>query len=151
MLTQHQRWENAKTLLIKQISLNIKPVSDKNLRERPLTQEEVEQKRQWISILDKKLNGTYTKTKKTKTKQGQEGEDGYLIEIYTVKYGYIKNSQRRKLKGQSKKKLKKVKTLSLIQTVKSRPGLITMYKTGLMGLSPKSHVFKVRKIENTGN
>lgn len=145
MQTQEQKRMRAKELLIKQLEVGIKPITHSNLNERPYTPQEREEKEKQIKILEQRLAGV--KRKKTKTTIKRIEEDEWVIEIYSVKFGYIKNSERRKNKGKSGKKMKKVKTLSLTQTVKNRPGLILQYKNGLMGVSPKNHVFKLVKKE----
>lgn len=74
-------------------------------------------------------------------------EDRWFIDIYTIKYGYMKNSERRKNKGKSKKKMRRVKTVSFIKSIIAQPGMIQSFKEGKMGISPKSHTFKMRKDE----
>jgi hypothetical protein len=100
-----------------------------------------------VKILHDRLNGTKkaVKRKNTEGTGNNSKEDRWLIDIYSVNYGYVKNSERRKNKGKSKKKLKKVKTVSLLRTVVAQNGMITAYKEGRMGLSPKSHAFKLRR------
>jgi hypothetical protein len=83
---------------------------------------------------------------KQKLKPGTaEIADKWYIDVYTIKYGYIKNSERRKNKGKSRKKMKRVKTVSFIKSMIAQPGMIQAFKEGRMGLSPKHHTFKLRR------
>ncbi len=148
MHTQEQKRLRAKQLLVQQIELGIKPISKKNPVERPYTEREIQEKKDQIEILNARLNGEKRFSKNKKQQEVRE-EENWVIEIYKINFGYVKNSERRKLKGGSKKKLKKVKTMTLHQTVKNRPGLINQYKAGLMGISPKTHAFKM--VQKTTN
>lgn len=71
----------------------------------------------------------------------------WIIEIYTVTYGYIKRSERKKNKGKSTKKMKKHKTVSFLRSMIAQPGMIQLLREGRMGVSPKTHTFRLRKEE----
>lgn len=112
----------------------------------PLTKEDITRIKKELVALDGKPR------KKGATKKKQEGEvteekDKWFIDIYSISMSYVRNSERRKNKGKSKKKMKKVKNTAFVKSVVARPGLITQYKDGKMGISPKTHVFKMRKEE----
>lgn len=102
-----------------------------------------------IGILNDRLNGIKKRKKKNRSEKEQVSEEkDWVIDIYNVVYGYAKRSERRKTKGKSRKSLKRTKNVSLLKTVKNKPGLITAYRDGKMGVSPKNHKFILRKIEN---
>lgn len=71
----------------------------------------------------------------------------WIIEIYTVTYGYIKRSERKKNKGKSTKKMKKHKTVSFLRSMVAQPGMIQSLREGRMGVSPKTHTFRLKKEE----
>lgn len=99
--------------------------------------------------IEKELNNLLNpKAKKAEVNPvTKQVEDRWFIDIYTIKYGYMKNSERRKNKGKSKKKMRRVKTVSFIKSIIAQPGMIQSFKEGKMGISPKSHTFKMRKDE----
>ena len=70
-----------------------------------------------------------------------------IIDIYTVTYGYIKRAERRKNKGKSTKKMKKHKSVSFLRSMIAQPGMIQSLREGRMGISPKTHTFRLRKEE----
>ena len=72
-----------------------------------------------------------------------------MIDIFSIKYGYVKQSERRKNKGKSKKKLKKVKHSTLLKTVHAQVGMMQNLREGRGGYSPKHHSFRMRKLEDT--
>lgn len=72
-------------------------------------------------------------------------EDRWYIDIYSISMSSIKRSERKKNKGKSRKALKQVRSTSFLKSVVAQPGMIQNYKEGRMGLSPKSHVFKMRR------
>jgi hypothetical protein len=112
-----------------------------------LTDQDRERIKSEVKHLHDYLNGV-KKVKKKKAAEAQSDKnDKWIIDIYTVTYGYVKNSERRKKanKGKSKKKMKKVKTVSLIKSITAQPGMVRNYTEGRMGLSPKSHIFKLRR------
>lgn len=76
-------------------------------------------------------------------------KERWFIDIYTIHLGYIKNSERRKNKGKSRKKMKKIKTTSFVKSMVAQPGMIQSFREGRMGVSPKSHTFRLRKEELT--
>jgi hypothetical protein len=143
-----QRRQSALSLLTKQLEAGIKPASRKNPEERPLTDKEINEKKSQIDTLQRRLRGEkVVKKQVVNGKTVEKQDDGFSIEIYSVRYGYQSKAAARSAKGKKKKGMKKVKTMTLLQTVKNRPGLITAYKNGTMGISPKSHVFKMVKKE----
>ena len=73
--------------------------------------------------------------------------DKWIIDIFTVTYGYIKRSERKKNKGKSTKKMKKHKSVSFVRSVIAQPGMIQSLREGRMGISPKTHTFRLRKEE----
>jgi hypothetical protein len=135
------RRERAKERLTAQLASGVKTTKEGT---QPLTDQD--RKR-----IKKELEVLATDGKKKKPTPGKDGreekQEKWFIDIYSINYGYIKNSERRKNKGKSRKKMKKVKTMSLVKSVVAQPGMITSYKDGRMGLSPKFHAFKLRKEE----
>jgi hypothetical protein len=134
-----------------------KPVSKNNLVEREYTKEEIAEMQSQIEVLKRRINGeSISKTKtpkirssKSKDVDSENYDDGYVIKIYSVKFGFVNKAAKKQTKGKSKavkKKMKKEKNDVLVQTVKNRPGLINRYKSGLMGYSPKNHTFKMVKV-----
>lgn len=105
-----------------------------------------DQKRYVQEILNIKANLDGNKKVKV-VSPSEKPDDKWVIDIFSIKYGYVKQSQRRKNKGKSKKKMKRVKTSSLVKTVSNHPGLLDSYREGRMGMSPKTHTFRMRKIE----
>jgi hypothetical protein len=108
------------------------------------------QKREIENIKKNISDGKKRKRKKHQPQEGAPKEEGrYLIDIYRVHYSYAKNSERRKRKkgGNKGKRIKRQKSLTLLKTVIAQPGMITNYKEGRVGISPKDHVFKIRKEE----
>ena len=105
-----------------------------------------------IKILDDALHGVKKVNRKRKqpttTIQQTETEKTY-IDIYSVSYGYTKRTVRKKNKGKSRKKMKRVKSLTLLRSIIAQPGAITAFREGRMGISPKHHVFKLRTEEIT--
>lgn len=94
-----------------------------------------------IETLTNRLNGV----KKVKTVKVQE-DNNWHIEIYSVTYSKLKSSEAKKLrkKGKSTKAVKKQRrSLTLVKTVKNRPGLISSYKYGMEDQKPKNHIFKL--------
>lgn len=96
--------------------------------------------------LDRLLNPK-AKTQSKTTEGPVKTPERWYLDIYSVKYGYMKNSERRKNKGKKRKAMKRVKTVSLLKSVVAQDGMVTAYKEGRMGLSPKTHAFKLRKEE----
>lgn len=100
-----------------------------------------------IKILKDRLAGI---KKPVKTKSGAvvvngKKEDRWFIDIYNISYSRVKRSERRKNKGKSRKKMRTQKTVSLLKTVTAQDGMITSYREGRMGLSPKNHKFILRR------
>lgn len=102
-----------------------------------------------ISTLTDILSG------KKKIKVDEKGElkvvekpkERYFMDIYSIHLGYIKNSERRKNKGKSRKKMKKMKGKSFVKSVVLQPGMVQQFREGRMGISPKSHTITIRKEE----
>lgn len=109
-----------------------------------LTIEDIEITKEQIQILKNRLEGI----KKTKIKSKKEVEaDKYknkVIDIFTIKFGYVKKSERKKSKGKSRKGMKKVKTVTYLKSVPLKEGLFTAMKEGKAGISPKFHKFNIR-------
>lgn len=74
-------------------------------------------------------------------------EDRWFIDIYTLKYAATNRAARKKSKGKSRKKGRIVRSTSFLKSVVAQPGMISAYKDGKMGMSPKTHIFKMRKEE----
>lgn len=99
-----------------------------------------------ISRIERELESlTNPRSKKKLITNSTQPVDKWYIDIFAIKYGYVKQSERRKNKGKSKKKMKRVKSSSFLKSVIAQPGMITAYKDGRMGLSPKQHSFRLRK------
>lgn len=77
----------------------------------------------------------------------EESKEKWYIDIYQIHLGYVKNSERRKNKGKSRKKMKKVRSTSFVRSVIMQPGMMQAYRDGKMGISPKNHSFRARKEE----
>lgn len=98
-----------------------------------------------IANIKKNLDGS--KKKKQEQEESNKKGDRWFIDIFAIHLGYVKNSERRKNKGKSRKKLKKVKTVNFVKSIIAQPGAIQSYREGRMGLSPKTHTFRMRKEE----
>ena len=92
-----------------------------------------------IKALTDRLNGVKKKVNKEIVVEGPK----WYIDIFTVKYGWSKKERGKK----KKMKTKRVKQTSFVKSVTSRPGLLQRYKEGLEGISPKHHIFKLRRDE----
>lgn len=121
----------------------------------PLTVKDVDRINKEISTIESYLAGNYTKASKQKRKQVTANEvveeentryKDWIIEIYSVKFGFEKKADRKNSKGSkgSRRKMKKKKTLNFIRSVAMRKGLMRKFRDGLMGISPKNHVFKLK-------
>lgn len=147
------RRENALSRLKAQLASGVKPLESARLQAGDRVMQELlpqDSKRilKEIITLEDRLSGKRKQQpKKSPTEVATREDDKWLIDIYSVKYGYVKQAERRKNKGKSKKKMKKVKSVSLLKSVKAHPGDILAYREGKRGLSPKDHVFKMRKEE----
>jgi hypothetical protein len=128
----------------------IKPVSCKNPEERPYSEKEKQDMKAQMELLKRRIDGeSLSRSKKVKPTTKEAPEDEWEIQIYSVRMGYASKAAKKKAKNKKKTGMKRVKSMTLIQTVKNRDGLITAYKAGTMGISPKNHVFKmVKKSEN---
>lgn len=115
----------------------------------PNTVPEVKQRIQKeVNILHDRINNI-KRPKKAKADGTQPAGDRYFIDIFQINLAYVKNSERRKNKGKSKKKLKKQRSTVFVKSVVSQPGMMQRYRDGLMGVSPKNHSFRFRKDEPT--
>lgn len=101
-------------------------------------------------ILEDRLSG---KKKQNTVKNKETGEVTpklrYFVDIYSIHLGYVKNSDRRKNKGKSRKKMRKVKNTTFVRSVVFQPGMVESFREGRMGVSPKTHTFRVRREEPT--
>lgn len=138
------RRESAVTRFQKQLDSKEKRVKDDIV---PLTSSDVTRIK--TDITNTKNNIGKTERKQSRKRSGllTESKEKWFIDIYSVSYGYVKNSERRKNKGKSTKKLRKRKTVGFVRSVVAQEGMITAMKEGRMGVSPKTHVFKMRKEE----
>ena len=103
-----------------------------------------------IISLQNRINGV--KKSKAKVKNSTEiveQKNTWVIDIYSVKYGYQNKAAKKAAKKSSgsRKKMKRVKKMTLVKSVVAIPGYLQKYKDGLMGISPKNHVFKMRNTE----
>lgn len=76
---------------------------------------------------------------------GEKPKDKWFIDIHSISTSYVKRSVRKKNKGKSTKKLKRVKSVNFIRSVVARDGDITAYREGRMGISNRLHTFRMRK------
>lgn len=98
--------------------------------------------------LQQRLSGVRkNKKQKGSTEVESKEKDRWVIDIFAISMGYVKNSERRKNKGKSKKKMRKVKNSTHVKTIDAKPGVILLYRDGKMGISPRTHTFRMRKIE----
>lgn len=100
---------------------------------------------QEIQSLTNRINGT-KKKKCKKTFVAEEKENPWVIDIFSIKYGYQNKAAKKAAKKSrgSRKKMKRVKTVTLVKSVVAIQGYLQKYKDGLMGISPKNHIFKMR-------
>lgn len=98
-------------------------------------------------VLIEAYNSGKKKVKKTKEGKVVEEKQRWFIDILSVAYGYVKRTERKKNKGKSRKKLKRIKSITFLKTVVAQEGMITAYREGRMGISPKTHTFRLRKDE----
>lgn len=113
----------------------------------PLNEGDVKRISNEIQRLDHYIQGGKKEKKNQQGEVIEKEKDVYFIDIYSISTSYVKRSERKKNKGKSTKKLKQQKTVSFVRSVKSQPGMITAYKDGKMGLSPRTHKFQMRKEE----
>lgn len=111
--------------------------------------EKSDREKKEIGILTDRLAG---KRKIKRMKVNAEGQlvaekDKYYLDIMTVSFSKVKHSDRRKNKGKSRKKMRNKKTVTLLKSVILQPGMLQSYREGRMGLSPKTHSFRIRKHE----
>lgn len=142
-----QKWAEEAARIEQRLRLGYN-LSDVN--QTPLTERQIIQQKEMLSRLKDFLQ--QGKPKKIKTRKGLSSEKkeinsmkDYVIDIISVKYGFLKKE--RKKKGASKKtKMKKVRSKTLVKTVQAEEGLIGAYKSGKRGVSPKNHLFKLRNV-----
>ena len=72
-------------------------------------------------------------------------KERWFIDIHQIHMSYVKNSDRRKNKGKSRKKMRKMRAKSFVKSVVLQPGMLEQYRSGKMGISPKTHSFSARK------
>ncbi len=103
-----------------------------------------------IQTLKSSLQGIKkTRVSKTTSEPVEVKKNHWVIDIFSIKYGYENKAAKRqagKVKG-SRKKMKRVKRMTLVKSVSMIPGILQKYKDGVMGISPKHHVFKARNTE----
>lgn len=127
-----------------QLGSKVKTVGTEKI---PLTPLDITRIKQDITNTKNRIGKSNTRRAKKTLGALESKGDKWFIDIYTVTYGYVKRSERRKNKGKSTKKLKKKKTVSFLKSVVAQEGMITAMKEGRSGLSPKTHVFKLRREE----
>jgi len=113
-----------------------------------MTEQDKKRLQKEITSLTNRINGVKKKTIK-KENAVEEKVNPWVIDIFSIKYGYQNKAAKKiakKSRG-SRKKMKRVKTMTLVKTVVLQKGLLQKYKDGLMGISPKNHVFKTRNTE----
>lgn len=110
-----------------------------------MTDQDLKRLKSEIKLLSDRIAGVKKVKAVKSTGEAIEKANPWVIDIYSVKYGYASKAAKKASKGKSKKtKMKRVKSISLVKTVTSQPGMLQRYKDGLMGISPKNHVFKMR-------
>ena len=107
----------------------------------------IERSKKEISTIEDRLSGKVMKVNEKGILVKEQPKERWFIDIFTIHMGYVKNSERRKNKGKSRKKMKKTRTTTFLKSVVSQPGMIQQFKDGKMGISPKSHSFRFRKEE----
>lgn len=115
----------------------------------PLSKHDKNRLSQEIASLKRRISGDrVVKAKSTNNTSLEENKyEGWVIDIYNVKFGYQNQADRKAAKkGGKRKKMKKKKTLTFLKSVNMKSGLLKKYKDGLMGISPKTHVFKIKSI-----
>lgn len=117
-----------------------------------LTKEEKDSIKYEMTVVSAAIGRKKKGRKKQTGEQGQEQTgDKYWIEIFSIHYSKIKHSDRRKNKGKSRKKLRVKKAKTFLKKVVLQPGLLQRYRDGVMGLSPKTHSFSIRRDEDLFN
>lgn len=144
-MRKQQRREKVKKNLEAQLVSGVKPSGTEKV---PLSAGDRVRISKEIKTLTDRLSGI-KKQQSNKPQQQEVSQDKWVIDIYSITYGYAKRSERRKNKGKSRKKLRRVKTVSLLRTIVAQPGMIENYRQGRGGISPKTHKFTLRKEEPT--
>lgn len=118
----------------------------------PLEEKDKTRIKNELDILKARLSGE-KKKKVQKTGVKEEGGKGakYFIDIFSISFSRSKRSERRKSKGKSRKKMRTVKTTSFLKSVTFQEGMVQAFREGRMGLSPRSHTFRIRKEEPNAN
>lgn len=115
-----------------------------------LTEKDIKRIKSEIQTLKLSLQGIKkTRISKTTFEPVEVKKNTWVIDIFSIKYGYESKAARKqagKTRG-SRKKMKRVKRMTLVKSVSMIPGVLQKYKDGLMGISPKQHVFKARNTE----
>lgn len=116
----------------------------------PLSDKDIKRIKAEIQTLKASLQGIKkTRISKTTSEPVEVKKNTWVIDIFSIKYGYENKAAKKqagKTKG-SRKKMKRVKKMTLVKSVSMIPGVLQKYKDGLMGISPKQHVFKARNTE----
>lgn len=148
---KYDRRKNALLRLEKQLENGNKPLESARLYERvmqPLTPKDIKRIKNEMNILHDRLDGKKKKrVSKKQTSTVTVSDERWLIDIYSIHYGYVKRTDRKKNKGKSRKKMKKQKSVSFVKTVVAQAGMINNYREGKMGISPRFHKFVLRKDE----
>lgn len=141
-----KRREVTLEMLKKQLVSGVKETKEGTI---PLLVSDKERIKKEIAILNDRLAGKKKVKKMSVNAEGvlvKEG-DKYYLDIMTISFSKVRHSDRRKNKGKSRKKSRTQKTTSLLKTVVLQAGMLQAYREGRMGLSPKTHSFRVRKAE----
>lgn len=145
MKQKEKRQSSVKDRLEKQLASGTKMTKEGEV---PLEDKDKTRIKKELEIVKARLSGE--KKKRATKVEGQSKDskgDKWFIDIFTVSFSRVKHSERRKAKGKSRKKTRTVKTVSFFKSVTVQPGLIQAYREGRMGISPKSHSFRMRKEE----
>lgn len=147
MSTEKQkRRKGAKDRLEAQLLSGVKRTKEGDVA---LSESDVKRIKAEIASLSDYLSG---KKKTSKTVNQTDPKDNkpkekWFIDIYAINLGTTRHSDRRKNKGKSRKKLRKTRSTTWVKTVTLQPGLVQAYREGRMGISPRSHSFRLRKEE----
>lgn len=144
MKTLKQRREGVKERLESQLLSGVKQTKE---GEKPLEDTDTQRIKREISLLGDRIAGKKKAVKVVKVGEVEEKKDKWFIDIFSISLGTTKHSERRKNKGKSRKKMRKTRSVSFFKSVVCQPGLIQAYREGRMGISPRSHSFRLRKDE----
>lgn len=144
---KQQRREGVLKRLKKQLVGGVKVVKDVEI---PLEPRDKERIKKEISILNDRLAGKKKGVKELPKGAAPEApKQKWFIDIYQIHLGYVKNSERRKNKGKSRKKMRKTRNVTFVKSVIMQEGMMQAYREGRMGISPKNHSFRARREEPT--